>query len=225
MKKVFRSLTLTFFILVLAGCSTLMRSYSGSEIKGTVVDAETNTPITGAIVSVNWQLLGPASFHEQKPRGKNMVIMETVTNDRGEYTLPAWESVKVEMSREWLDETPTIRVVKEGYGLFITNLFHKAEFRGLKTVLTAQSGIGSFVVDSEIKLKRMTLEEISKIGQPRFQTSLEEIYQVGCGWRKIPLTALEVDRITKKLQALNPGTSFFPLTENRPSSPNCNRTE
>src|SRR5258706_4245857 len=62
-------------------------SYSGAEIRGRVVDAETKQPLEGVHVVAQWILAtGLIEAHHDTP----LQILETVTDAKGEYYLPPW---------------------------------------------------------------------------------------------------------------------------------------
>jgi hypothetical protein len=88
-------LSLAVFLLTLGtavfgfatGASALPAAYSGAEIRGWVVDAETKKPLEGVHVVAQW-ILRTGIFH-----GEHVIrlqILETVTDAKGEYYFPAW---------------------------------------------------------------------------------------------------------------------------------------
>jgi hypothetical protein len=75
-------------VLVLAtDASALPASYSGAEIRGDVVDAETKQPLEGVHVVAQW-ILRTGILHGQHVI--RLQILETVTDTKGEYYFPAW---------------------------------------------------------------------------------------------------------------------------------------
>ena len=63
-------------------------AYSAEPIEAWVIDAETNKPIEGVIVTANWELsygtAGGSVSHGQ------MMVMECVTDKEGRFYFPAW---------------------------------------------------------------------------------------------------------------------------------------
>jgi hypothetical protein len=62
-------------------------AYSAAEIRGRVVDAETREPLAGVHVVAQW-ILVTGMVHPQSIT--RLHILETVTDAKGEYHLPAW---------------------------------------------------------------------------------------------------------------------------------------
>lgn len=67
--------------------AALPAAYSGAEIRGWVVDAETKKPLEGVHVVAQW-ILRTGILHAQHVT--RLKILETVTNAKGEYYFPAW---------------------------------------------------------------------------------------------------------------------------------------
>ena len=84
-KHVFLQLFALIFALPLSACST---TYSAEAIEAWVVDAETGQPISGVVVTANWEL-ETGSVGGNVPAGQIMV-METVTDDKGRFYFSAW---------------------------------------------------------------------------------------------------------------------------------------
>jgi len=76
----------TIFSLAV-GASAAPAFYSGAEIRGWVVDAETKQPLEGVHVVAQWRLNTGLIHGEHVTR---LQILETVTDARGEYYLPPW---------------------------------------------------------------------------------------------------------------------------------------
>ncbi len=60
--------------------------YSAEEIRGRVVDEETEQPLSGVTVAVTWDLRG--GFHGGHIKWLNLA--DTVTDAKGEFYFPAW---------------------------------------------------------------------------------------------------------------------------------------
>src|SRR5262249_58133134 len=63
-------------------------AYSAAPIHGTVVDAETQQPLAGVHVVAQWILNTGMFFHAE--RIQRLHILETVTDEKGEYQIPGW---------------------------------------------------------------------------------------------------------------------------------------
>jgi hypothetical protein len=75
-------------VLILAGEAGAQPAfYSAAEIRGRVVDAETKEPLAGVHVVAQW-ILTTGIVHSQSVT--RLHILETVTDAKGEYHLPAW---------------------------------------------------------------------------------------------------------------------------------------
>lgn len=66
----------------------LSNSYSSDGITGTIVDPKHGSPIKGAIVVVQWELLKPRFFHGHNY--KTIHIVETITDEKGNFVIPPW---------------------------------------------------------------------------------------------------------------------------------------
>ena len=102
--------------LILAGLATLPAcatplTYSAKEIRGQIVDAETNQPIEGAIVVAQWVLfhIGPGG-HKSR-----LHIHETVTGKNGHYVIPEWGPKVRPPMTELHNRDPEILIFKSGY--------------------------------------------------------------------------------------------------------------
>lgn len=85
--------------------------YSAEEIEGWVVDAETNQPLEGVVVSANWKLTG--GIMSGQPIGQ-LQILETVTDENGRYHFQKW-GPKIALQGELREESPQILLFKPGF--------------------------------------------------------------------------------------------------------------
>ncbi len=86
-------------------------TYSAEAITATVVDAETKKPLPGVVVTANWQLLG--GMEGNYPVGQ-MNVLETVTDQHGRFTFPAWGPKK--RPKGYLrEDDPQLLLFKPGY--------------------------------------------------------------------------------------------------------------
>jgi hypothetical protein len=99
------------------GAAALPASYSGAEIRGWVVDAETKKPLEGVHVVAQWivyTVTSPLQMH--RGPGTPLQIMETVTDAKGEYYFPQWgPKPRPALSAiEWGSD-PLLKFFKPGY--------------------------------------------------------------------------------------------------------------
>ncbi|KAF0145682.1 MAG: hypothetical protein FD156_657 [Nitrospirae bacterium] len=117
--------------------SKLPDEYSFTEIKGTVIDAETKKPIEGVVVVALWKInwLGRPGVYYEGGTAKVIHAEEAVTDKNGKYTIPAWGPIK--RPKEWAfnGADPSIEFFKPGYsGERLSNYFWLSSWvsRGIK---------------------------------------------------------------------------------------------
>ncbi len=100
------------FLLLLAtsGCGHLV--YVSSEYQGRVVDAETKTPLPGAVVVAVWYWEVPVTPHG--PTMDYHDALETVTNEEGRFVVPS----KVHVTLLGRIPAPDLVVFHPGYSVF-----------------------------------------------------------------------------------------------------------
>jgi hypothetical protein len=106
------SLLAAFLLSALPACATPL-TYSAKEIRGQIVDAETNLPIEGAVVVAQWVLfhIGPGhGGHKSR-----IHIHETVTDATGNYFVPAWGPKVRPPMTELHHYDPKLSIFKSGY--------------------------------------------------------------------------------------------------------------
>ena len=116
---------LIFALLVTATCTfapptyyTAPIVYFGAPISGRVIDAETKKPIEGAVVAVEWEMIG--SWGRRAP----FVMHELLTDADGSFTTPWWGPRFRSPIGGVLEGDPTIWVVKSEYGYFVKSNRH-----------------------------------------------------------------------------------------------------
>lgn len=96
--------------------SKLPDEYSFTEIKGTVIDAETKKPIEGVVVVALWKInwRGRPGIYYEGGTAKVIHAEEAVTDKDGKYTIPAWGPIK--RPKEWAFEgaDPSIEFLSLG---------------------------------------------------------------------------------------------------------------
>jgi hypothetical protein len=99
--------------LILAGhAGAQPPAYSGAEIRGRVVDAETKEPLAGVHVVAQW-ILTSGMVHPQSIT--RLQILETVTDAKGEYHLPAWGPKPRPFLTELDTADPRLTFFRPGY--------------------------------------------------------------------------------------------------------------
>jgi hypothetical protein len=80
-------LAFAVFVVLLGGCGG-PASYSSREFSGTVKDATTGAPVSGAVVVATWKVSRGRFPHGFDSR--ILHVSEAVTDENGRYTLNAW---------------------------------------------------------------------------------------------------------------------------------------
>ncbi|MGH2651042.1 MAG: carboxypeptidase-like regulatory domain-containing protein [Actinomycetota bacterium] len=111
-----RVLGLTVCVVVLTGVSAPAwgqpEAYSGAEIRGWVVDAETKQPIEGVYVVA--QSLLDTGLRQYTP----LHMTETITDAKGEYHIPAWGPKPRPTFSRLEDSDPVLTFFRPGYRMF-----------------------------------------------------------------------------------------------------------
>jgi hypothetical protein len=113
---------LIFAALVAATCTfapptyyTAPIVYFGAPIHGRVVDAETQKPIEGAVVAVEWEMIGSWG------RPGRFVEREVLTDANGKFRIPGWGPRFRSPIGGVLENDPTIWVLKTAYGHYVSS--------------------------------------------------------------------------------------------------------
>ncbi len=106
--------SLLIIIFPLAANAALM--YSSDEIRGTIVDGETDQPIEGAVVVANWtvikMILWPTA---EGGKSEDFVTLEAVTDREGKYVIPAWGPKPISPLKVMESNSAHITIYKIGY--------------------------------------------------------------------------------------------------------------
>ena len=182
------ALSLLSIVFALSACATPL-TYSAKEIRGRVVDAETGQPVEGAVIVAQWILFEMGIGHGGH-KGR-LHIYETVTDNNGHYTIPAW-GPKVHSPFTMLDNLdPEILIFKSGY-----------EPRGLVNEHERTSSVRVSEWDGRvIKLKKFqgTIETYANQILYVVSTSLPDTGKV---WRSFPRMVLALDAEDRRLKSL-----------------------
>src|SRR5437879_7785045 len=76
-------------LLPLSACGG-MPVYRAAPIEAWVVDADTNEPLEGVIVTANWQLVSGTLAGGEVPKGQ-LMVMEAVTDKDGGFYVEDWQ--------------------------------------------------------------------------------------------------------------------------------------
>jgi hypothetical protein len=87
-------------------------AYSAAEIRGRVVDAETKEPLAGVHVVAQWILISGVVHPQAITR---LHILETMTDAKGEYHLPAWGPKPRPFLSELDTADPDVTFFRPGY--------------------------------------------------------------------------------------------------------------
>lgn len=174
-------------LLPLQACAT---TYSADPIEAWVVDSETGQPVEGVVVAANWEL-EEGTVGGNRPAGQ-IVVMETVTDDKGRFHFSAWGPKSTALSLpspltsepHLVNRDPHLLFFKSGYKwLGLQNTF-SADYN--KSSLRKSEWNGK-----TIKIERFTgdLKEYAyHLGFIRLAFARED-----CNWKKIPTMVLAMD--------------------------------
>jgi hypothetical protein len=186
LRMMLRTLTRRLLVLSVAlalapisGCAT---SYRAEAIEGWVVDAETNKPLEGVNIVTHWTLKGGM---EGGTAVEALQILETVTDQNGRYSFPAWGPKAGTTTGELRGNSPSILLFKPGY--------RAGEFSNLYSETT---GAETFFYNKKtLKLEpfRGTLQEYARHLNSSLNGDLWKIgFSIGehsgnfCGWKSFP---------------------------------------
>jgi hypothetical protein len=198
MKPKFKIALLGLMVLSLAACASPVRDLYFGEIKGMVVDADTNQPIEGAVVYVNWQAIDRHSGFIQAVDVGPLYATETTTDKEGHFVLPKGGPIKVDKLDELTPNAPTIGALKFGYKPGLSSLGNKVEYKWIirKYFLPADPKLSNF------KLHRMTLHEMQAEDNTYTTFALSDdvadIMNRSCWWEKLPRTIMALEHMENK---------------------------
>ncbi len=107
-----------WLVLIIGACIVLLilvistEFYSSDPIRGKVIDARTNLPVEGAIIAVDWLVVGMEGSHAQQ-----LAVQEAVTNKDGYFEIPGWgpKLMKYGLYTVLRNNEPTLRIFKSEY--------------------------------------------------------------------------------------------------------------
>jgi hypothetical protein len=115
---------LYFYVLVLvlsSGCTLLENEIVLGGVSGYVVNQETQEPIEGVVVFINWQseLINFEIFY-----GPPVYLAETKTNKEGYFEFDDSDPIIVKRSSSFENYAPTIGFINKEYKPYLTSLSH-----------------------------------------------------------------------------------------------------
>lgn len=174
----FRSVLVLALLTPLQSCAFF--TYTALPIQAWIVDEETNQPLEGVIVVAHWQLKG--GLEGGNPVGQ-MMVMETVTDAKGQFYFPGWGPKLRPWYGELKNQSPGILLFKSGY-----------EHQDLYNNRTRKNSRGT--LSSEWDGKTIELKPFGETRQikdilrdfERLNSSVETIVRdaKSCNWKKIP---------------------------------------
>jgi hypothetical protein len=218
MKKL-NHIAAVFWVIVfgiLPGCATYR--HSAESIEAWVVDADTNQPLEGVIVTANWQIeIGSISGHGCCP--EQLMIMETVTGKNGRFYFPAWgpKAVKTRSPMPGLSEAylgmddPLILLFKNGYKYeALTNKHAVSKFEYWNLPVRQSDWNGKTV---KMKKFRGTLKEYAQ--QLSFlRTDLGFAYNgQKCEWKLVPRMLVEQHKLKHFFREQNIYSSLLTIDD------------
>lgn len=182
------------FLSTLPACATPLM-YSAKEIRGRIVDAETNQPIGGAVIVAQWILFEMGIGHGgHKSR---IHIHETVTDKEGRYLIPAWGPKPHPPFTDLDREDPMLLVFKSEYEpRILVNRINRSESQRI-----------SDWDGRVIKLKRFkgALEAYANQLLYVISTNLSESDKE---WKSFPRMVLALDAENRRLKSLGLKTEY-----------------
>ncbi len=177
--------------------------YSAEATEGWVADAETGKPIEGVIVVAHWRITGGL---EGGTPINELKILETVTDESGRYSFPAWGPKLAFLSGIFGSlgsESPEILMFKQGYKYQrLINYW----YQGLDT--------SKSIWDKKtVKLEGFsgTLKEYSEhlwgLNDDLWITGYAVTYHWGdpCGWKSFPRMLKAMDKLDQEIHGLQWG--------------------
>jgi hypothetical protein len=190
--NLFVILSVVLLCVPLSACAFI---YSAEAIEGWIVDAETNKPLEGVIVVAHWQLKGGI---EGTYPVRELKILETVTDQNGRYSFPAW-GPKFAFSGNLKSQSPGILLFKEGYKfLMLSNDWYQGKD-------TSRSDWNK----KTVRLERFSgtlaqyAEALASLSSSLWSVGVEIGDQSGdyCGWRSFPRVLRALDRLEAEFRA------------------------
>jgi hypothetical protein len=174
-------------------------AYSSKEIRGQVVDAETDRPIVGAVVIATWNLYLDIGHGGHQ---KRLHLTETTTDGNGNYILPSWGPKPRPPQTHLSEWAPALFVFKSGY---------RPEVRNNERM--SSSAVRMSEWDGKIiRLQRPqgTLEKQASFLGSVYRGLCPNIDDEPTDWKNYPRATLEVLKEKQRLRALGLKLGYGP---------------
>lgn len=184
-------LYLCVLVLVLSsGCTLLENEIVLGGVSGYVVNQQTQEPIEGVVVFVNWQseLINFETFY-----GPPVYLAETITNKEGYFEFGDSDPIIVKRSSGFENDAPTIGFINKEYKPYLTSLSHTEKGLFRKKYIPRRSS------PLTIELVKATAEEIvsydNGLTMSFFLELLDRINPYLCMPEKLPSTTEQLKMI------------------------------
>ncbi len=190
-RRVARAALACAFALAATACGG-ERTYTAEPIAARIVDADTGAPVEGVNVVAAWQAKGGLE-------GGNIMgyvmVMEDVTNAKGEFSFPGWGPKKWR-NGAIRDGAPLLILLKPGYEVsFVWEHKYGVEF--------APSHLSASMNGKAISLKRhegsLDLYDQYLSGLRTFVSTL--LRKGACEWKSMPRALATIDQLHRSLEA------------------------
>lgn len=188
----FRALSVALLTVSLSACGFFI--YNAEAIEGWVVDAETGKPLEGVIVVADWQLKGG---WEGGTNVNEIKILESVTDQNGRYSFPAW-GPKFALMGNLARAAPEILMFKRGYKfLALSNYTYRDSTKSDWNKKTVKLEPFSGTLEQYAQHLSMLNSDLWTIG-----------YGVGdhwgdyCGWKSFPNMLRALDKLDEEIKPL-----------------------
>jgi len=202
--------------------------YYAEAIEAKVIDADTKQPLEGVIVTANWEL-EEGTLGGNIPIGQ-MMVMESVTNKDGRFTLSAW-GPKLALKGHLVNKDPQLLFFKGGYEY--RRLVNDFTANYNKEPLRRSQWNGKTI---ELKSFKGTMEEYAgHIYRLRNDIVLTLDFSYGspnCNWKRTPRMLVALYKLGLRLEqdggkrtGWRAEEEISRILDDIPSSPQCGTAE
>jgi hypothetical protein len=190
-----RSSLLSVLLLIApALCWPESPAYSASRTWGTVVDADSKEPISGALVIALWNLEGGAHWDVTGP----LKILEAMSDAEGRFEMPGWGPTRP--AKGILDSyDPQVVVVKAGYE--IKSVLHPQEPPGRRGAKADHDFVANGQPIYLHKFQGTPEAYAQQIASWLVGGVLGDVLSRGCTWKEIPITVRYLEQEAKREHA------------------------
>jgi len=141
-------------VTFMSGCSVTQVVFD--RVDGKIVDSRTKDPLGDALVFIHWQSEKSTNVNVY---GSDPLHVDEVLTDRyGGFSFPVSKSIKLKSGTGLRYYTPTISVLKKGYGFKVVDLFHSGNKQYINTTIYSnRSGSKEIINLNEVALKDVVL--------------------------------------------------------------------